>query len=184
MYVRPIAPGESESSRVAKRISTAICMWCRICHSPASHASASSVRLFQTSFRPSWISCVTEADVPGCTTSLLRPHAAQHQRRDEERAGVERDREGRRQELDQHAGEARTDQRRRRLAERDLGVRLDQPPPPGQLREQHLVGGAADDVLHAAEESDDEQDLDRQRVEIRGDRDRQQRDAASDVGTR
>ena len=44
-------------------------MWCRICQSPATHASASSVRLFQTSFSPSWISVATDAFGPGCGTS-------------------------------------------------------------------------------------------------------------------
>ena len=159
-------------------------MWCRNCHSPASHASASSVRLFQTSFRPSWISAATDAFGPGCGTSLRRPDPPQHQRGGEERERVEHDRERRGEELDQPAGEPGPDQRRRRLAQRDLGVGLDQPLASGQLREQHLVRGAADDVLHAAEEADDVEDLDRQRARVGGDRDREQRDAAPDVGER
>ena len=70
---------------------------------PASHASASSVRLFQTSFRPSWISAVTDACGPACGTSLRRADPPQHQRRGEERQRVEHDRERRRQ----RAGSAR-----------------------------------------------------------------------------
>ena len=73
MYARPIAPADSPSSRVANRISTATCMWCRICHRPASSASASSVRLFQTSVRPSWISAATDAPARGCGTSCAEP---------------------------------------------------------------------------------------------------------------
>ena len=107
---------------------------------------------------------------------------AQHQRRDEEADGIERDRERRAQQLDQSAGEARPDERRRRLAERDLRVRLDQPLASCELRKQHLVRRAADDILHAAEEADDEQHVDRKRAEPRGDRHGEQRDAARDVG--
>ena len=85
-------------------------------------------------------------------------------------------------ELDQQAREPGADQRGRRLAERDLRVGFDQPVAPGHLRKQHLIGRAADHVLHAAEEADRVEDLDRQRVGERRDRYREQRHAAADVG--
>ncbi len=181
MYVSPMAPGDRPRSRVANRISTAICMWWRICHSPASHASACSVRLCRTSFRPSRISAPTVAFGTGIHDVVRRAHPPQHQRGSEERERVEQDRERRGQELDQSAREPRTDQRRRRLAEDDLRVRLDQPRTAGELREQHLIGRAADDVLHAAEKAHGEQDVHRQDVEVRGDGNRQQRGAAPDI---
>ena len=70
MYATPIDPAERLSSRVANRISTAICMWCSTCHNPATSASANSVRLRHTSRSPSWISADTERRSARCTTSL------------------------------------------------------------------------------------------------------------------
>ena len=151
-------------------------MWCRSCHRPASQASEHSVGFPRTSFSPSAISCTTPGRGPGCGHVVGHAQPAQHQRRGEERQRVEEDRERRGQRLDQHAGDARADQRRRRLAERDLRVGLDEPLAPGHLREQHLVRRAADDVLHAAEEADGVEHLDRQQVGERGQRDRQQRE--------
>ncbi len=107
---------------------------------------------------------------------------AQHQRRGEERQRVDEDRDRRGQRLDQHAGDARADERGPGLAERDLRVGLDEAPAPGHLREQHLVGRAADDVLDAAEEADREQHLDREPVGERGERDHRERERAAHVG--
>ena len=106
--------------------------------------------------------------------------APQHQPRREERQRVDEDRERRGDELDQPAGETGPDERGRRLAQRDFRIRLDEPAPARHPREQHLIGGTADHVLDAAEESDDEQDLDRQRAEVRGNGDGKQRHAAPD----
>ena len=182
MYVRPIAPADSPRSRVANRISTAICMWCRNCHSADSHASANSVRLPHTSFSPSTISAVTDAFGPSCGTSFGACMRRSISADAKNATRVEQDRERRRQQLDQAAGHAGADQRGRRLAERDLRVRLDQPLAARELREQHLVRGAADDVLHAAEEPDAVEDLDRQVVGEGRDRNGEQRRAARDVG--
>ena len=106
---------------------------------------------------------------------------AQQQRRKEECARIEQDRKRRGQQLDETAGHARADQRGRRFAERDLRVRLDQPLAAGELRQQHLVSGAAHHVLHAAEETDGEQDVDRQRAHERRNRYGEQRRAACQV---
>jgi hypothetical protein len=57
------------------------------------------------------------------------------------------------------------DERCRRFTERDLRVRLDEAASARHLRDQYLICGAADDVLYATQEPDDEQQLDRQRAE-------------------
>jgi hypothetical protein len=111
-----------------------------------------------------------------------RAHPPQQQRRDEEGQRVDGDRKRRGQHLDQRAGQPRADQRRRRLAQRDLRVRLDQPAAPRHLREQHLVGGPADDVLHTTQEPHHVEHLDRQQVGVRGDGQQQQRHAAPEIG--
>ena len=106
----------------------------------------------------------------------------QHQRRDQERDRVDEDRERRGQRLDQEAGDAGADQRRAGLAERDLRVGLDQPPASRHLREQHLVGRAADDVLDTAEEADRVEHLDREPAGERRHRDGRERERAAHVG--
>ena len=178
-------PRDSPSSRVANRISTATCMWCRICQAPATSASDAQRR-----------GCSRRAAAPRGSRppSTLRRRGAGTSFGTRSRRSISAearnvtassdDRERRGQQLDQRARDAGADQRRRRLAERDLGVRFDQPLAARHLRDQHLVRRAADDVLHAAEEADGVQHLDRQRVRAMRRAVSQQRDAAARRRTR
>ena len=107
--------------------------------------------------------------------------ASQHERRVEERQRVEDDRKRRGQQLDKPTGQTRADQCRRRLTQRDLGIGLDQAFATGQLRKQHLVRAAADDVRDAAKETDDVKDLHGQRAGERGQRNYEQRQPPHEV---
>ena len=117
-------------------------MWCSNCHSAASQRQRQ-----QRAVAPHELQSLADL---APTTEPLRSRvrhvvaapgsAAASAPRTKNVSASSDDRERRRQQLDQPAGEPGADQRRRRFAERDLRIGLDQPLAAGQLREQHLIG--------------------------------------------